>query len=306
MFQVLIFIGLLGECGEKSCAQAFASRPSLKGAPQSDNHYPRRRGSAKRACMEVLSIIAPPDVAPAAAGAVVFFSFFTSALTAALGLGGGLALLAAMSVLFPPAAVVPVHGVAQLGSNLSRLSFLRAHARWGIVLWFLGGAAVGSILGARIVVALPESVLRLGVSVFILFSIWGPKPKSFAPGGKAFFAGGAVSSFLTMFFGATGPIVATLLSSARLERMQLVATHAACLVAQHGLKSLAFGALGFAYRDWALLIAAIVASGFLGAWAGTRLLRRLPERRFQSGFKIILTLIALYLAAVALLPGGQS
>lgn len=256
--------------------------------------------------MEVLSIIAPPDVAPAAAGAIGFFSFFTSGLTAALGLGGGLALLAAMGVLFPPAAVVPVHGVAQLGANLSRLSFLYIHTRWSIVLWFIGGAIIGSTLGARIVIALPETVLRLGVSVFILFSIWGPKPKSFAPGGKAFFAGGAVSSFLTMFFGATGPIVATLLSSARLERMALVATHAACLVAQHGLKSLAFGALGFAYGDWALLIAAILASGFLGAWAGTRLLRRLPERRFQSGFRIILTLIALYLAAVALLPDGRA
>ncbi|MDY0191288.1 MAG: hypothetical protein RBR22_11190, partial [Desulfuromonas sp.] len=41
----------------------------------------------------------------------------TSAMTAALGVGGGVLLLAVMSMLLPAAAIIPLHGLVQLGSN---------------------------------------------------------------------------------------------------------------------------------------------------------------------------------------------
>ncbi|MEZ5980679.1 MAG: hypothetical protein R3C54_00005, partial [Parvularculaceae bacterium] len=63
--------------------------------------------------MDLLSSLTPEGVSPIIAALVVFTSFFTSALTASFGLGGGLALLAVMSALLPPIAVIPVHGVAQ-------------------------------------------------------------------------------------------------------------------------------------------------------------------------------------------------
>ncbi len=250
--------------------------------------------------MDLIASLSPDGVSALAAGAIIIIAFFTSALTAAFGLGGGLALLAAMSVLFPPAAVVPVHGVAQLGSNLSRFFFLSRHALWPIVAWFSAGAVIGSLLGASVAVSLPEAVLRFGVGVFILVTLWGPKPPSLSAGGGAFFAGGAVSSFLTMFFGATGPIVATILSVARLDRMQTVSTHAACLVVQHSLKTVAFGAIGFAFAPWAPLILAIILAGFAGSYAGTRLLKRLPEKAFKRGFRFLLSAIAVYLIGASI------
>ncbi|MEL7486060.1 MAG: hypothetical protein AAGJ87_02465 [Pseudomonadota bacterium] len=75
--------------------------------------------------MDWIAAFTPEEISPIAAGVVIIISFFTAALTAAFGLGGGLALLGAMSALLPPAAVIPVHGVAQMGSNLSRFSLLR-------------------------------------------------------------------------------------------------------------------------------------------------------------------------------------
>lgn len=245
--------------------------------------------------MDLLASFAPEDVSPLAAALVVFASFFTAALTAALGLGGGLALLAVMSILFPPSAVIPVHGVAQLGANFSRLAFQRRSVVWPIILWFALGGVMGSAIGGRIVVALPEAALRAAVGGFVLFTVWGPKPKAFAPGVKTFFLTGLIGAFLTMFFGATGPIAAVMLSAAKLDRMQIVATHAACMVAQHALKTLAFGVLGFAFAKWALLISAILAAGFFGSWFGTRLLRLMPEARFRAGFRAVLTFFGVYL-----------
>lgn len=257
---------------------------------------PPARPKARR--MEISAFL--PEALPLwVAVFAVVAAFFTSALTAAFGLGGGLALLAVMSAVFPAPAVIPVHGVAQLGANASRFYLQRRDAVWPIVLWFAAGGVIGAALGGRLAVEMPVWALRGGVAVFILYTVWGPRPKSFSPGVKTFFFTGAVGSFLTMFFGATGPIAATMLSATKLGRLNIVATHAACMVAQHGLKIVAFGLLGFAYGEWAALIALILIAGFLGAVAGTRYLRAMPDTTFRRGFKFILSAVALYLMIAA-------
>lgn len=243
----------------------------------------------------------PEGVSALAAGLVVFASFFTAALTAAFGLGGGLALLAIMGALFPPAALIPVHGIAQLGANSSRLYFQWRDTIWPIVGWFALGCAIGAAVGARLYVEAPEHVLKAGVGLFVLAAVWGPKPGGFAPGVKTFFLTGAVGSVLSTFFGATGPITASMLSVARLDKLKTTATHAGCMVVQHGLKTIAFGFVGFAFHEWALLIAAIIAAGFAGSAAGTHLLRAMPEAQFQKGFAYLLSILACYLIGDALI-----
>lgn len=51
---------------------------------------------------------------------------------------------------------------------------------------------------------------------------------------------GAISSFLTMFFGATGLFVASFTKSLKLP-CDHVATQAALMTVQHGVKTIAFG-----------------------------------------------------------------
>lgn len=241
-----------------------------------------------------------PEAVPAwAAFIAVFAAFAAAALTAAFGIGGGLILLAVMSTVFPAAAVIPVHGVAQIGSNAGRFILQIRDTVWPIALWFTAGGLLGALLGGRLALEMPVWALRGGVALFIIYTVWGPRPKGFAPGAVTFFTTGAIGSFLTMFFGATGPIAATMLSATEYDRLKIVATHAACMVAQHGLKILVFGALGFAYGPWVWLIIAMLGFGFIGTWIGTRFLRRMPEEIFRRGFKWVLTIIAIYLLAAA-------
>ena len=253
--------------------------------------------------MEIAQFL--PAAVPAwAAILAVAAAFLSAALTAAFGLGGGLALLAVMSAVFPASAVIPVHGVAQLGSNTGRFFLQLKDAVWPIVLWFSAGSVIGAMLGGRLAIEMPVWALRGGVAFFILFTVWGPKPAGFSPGAVSFFSTGVVGSFLTMFFGATGPIAATMLSATKLDRLHTVATHAACMVFQHGMKILVFGVLGFAYAAWAWLIGAILIFGFAGTYLGTRFLRRMPEPTFKRGFKIVLTAISLYLLVAAIAGYG--
>ncbi|MEO1142759.1 MAG: sulfite exporter TauE/SafE family protein, partial [Pseudomonadota bacterium] len=71
---------------------------------------------------------------------LIVASFFTSALTAAAGIGGGLLMLAIMTYIIPTSAIIAVHGVVQLGSNASRSWVQRAHINWNVTQIFLIGS----------------------------------------------------------------------------------------------------------------------------------------------------------------------
>ena len=102
------------------------------------------------------------------------------------------------------------------------------------------------------------------------------------------------SAFRPRFrFAPCGPDCITRLRNSAAPKRIENPTHAACQTVQHFLKIFAFTALGFAFADWLPLIAAMIASGFLGTIAGTRLLERLPERWFLVTVKAALTLIGL-------------
>ena len=64
-------------------------------------------------------------------------SFFTALMTSIAGAGGGTVLLAAMLQFMNPAEAIPVHGVIQLSSNMTRTWLLRKYVNWKIIFKFL-------------------------------------------------------------------------------------------------------------------------------------------------------------------------
>jgi uncharacterized membrane protein YfcA len=253
--------------------------------------------------MEFLpSTLLPAEVSPLLAVALVVLAGFTSALTAAAGIGGGLVLLGAMASVLPPLIVIPAHGVVQLGSNAGRAALLRQYIDPRILVPFVLGALAGVVIGATVFVALPSSVLKVILGLFILASVWLPKLKRKQISDRGFAVVGVLATFCTMFVGATGPFVAAFLSPDRLGRHALVATHATCMTVQHTLKVVAFVFLGFVFVPWVPLLAAMIGAGFLGTMLGKRLLDRLPEKVFAHVFKVVLSVLALRLLWTGLFP----
>lgn len=246
------------------------------------------------------SMLLPIEVSPAAAVGLIVLSYFTSTLTAAAGIGGGIVLISVMASFLPPATVLPVHGVVQLGSNAGRTALMWKHVSPRITVLFVAGAVVGVAVAAWIFVGLSTETLQLLLALFILFSLWTPKFKPSNLPEPGFVVVGAVATFCTMFVGATGPLVATFMSTERLQRHGVVATAAACLSSQHVLKIVAFGILGFHFLPWVPLLAAMIASGFLGTLTGRRVLDHIPERIFAQLFRVVISLLALRLLWVAL------
>lgn len=227
-------------------------------------------------------------------------SFAGSFITTALGIGGGALLLAVMASLMPPAALIPVHGVIQLGSNFTRAAVLLPHMHWPPMMGFALGALIGVAVGGLVVVELPGYIIQVGVGAFVVWSVLLRPPRwlSVWP-----WLTGLLSSFLTMFFGATGLFVANFSKSLILSRQGHVATHAGLMAVQHALKVVVFGVLGFAYAEWLVFIALMIGAGLAGTFAGRAVLLRISDRHFKRALDVILLVISARLILIGLWEG---
>jgi uncharacterized membrane protein YfcA len=228
-------------------------------------------------------------------GLLCTVSFVGSFITAAIGLGGGILVLATMAVFMNPVVLIPLHGVVQLGSNFGRAVLLHKHMLREIVPVFVLGTILGAAIGGRLVIALPIAVLQTILAVFVLYSVWAPKFQASSPGKKTFFGVGVIGAFTTMFVGATGSLVAPFVFAASENRQQIVATHAVLMTFQHLLKLLVFGILGFSFGSYIPLLVGLLVFGFAGTYSGKLALNRLPESAFRIGLKTVLTLISAHL-----------
>lgn len=231
---------------------------------------------------------------------LVAMSFVGSVVSAAVGIGGGVTLLAVIATLMPAPAIIPIHGIVQLGANITRGTILRADIDWRTFSYFTIGSLVGIVVGGNVVVTLPANILRAGLALFILYTIWGPQMRIVASSNWILVVIGLVASILTMFFGATGTFISGLLNQRGYDPRGLVATHSACMGGQHALKVVTFGILGFAFSDWAGLIVLMLLASFVGTYLGSLVLNRLPARVFAIGLKTILTVLSINLLASAL------
>lgn len=227
---------------------------------------------------------------------LVVTAAFTSYLTASVGIGGGVFLLAVLSLIMPVAAIIPVHGLVQLGSNANRALMLWREISWRCVLFFLPGALLGALLAALFLVQLPLPVLQLAIASFILYLVWGPKLPKLMLGDWGTLVAGGVTTFLSHFVGATGPLVAAFIKQKHADQRQVsVATFAATMVLQHGPKAVVYGAAGFMFKEWLLLVLLMIAAGALGTKIGLLQLAKLTDRRFTLLFNGVLTLLCLRL-----------
>lgn len=238
----------------------------------------------------------PPTLAGWQVAALVLTALFTSFLTAAVGVGGGVFLLAILSLMMPVSAIIPVHGLVQLGANANRAAMLRRDIDWTTIIYFMPGALLGAGLAALFLVELPLALLQLCIALFILYLCWGPRLPGRALSNFGTLLAATITTFLSHLVGATGPLVAAFIKQKFAdERQRSVATFAATMTLQHGPKAVVYGVAGFAFQEWLLLVAMMIAAGALGTKLGLLQLAKLSDRRFTLLFNTVLTLLALRL-----------
>lgn len=231
-------------------------------------------------------------------------SFCTAFFGMITGAGGGPILLALMAMVMPPASLIPVHTVVQLGVGSSRLVLLWRFILWPTVLPFLIGSILGAALAAPIFVNLPSAVLQGIVGLFILLVAWMPDFGRIGPEKGRFAILGLGMTFLAMFVSSTGSLLAPFVASVSPDRRNYASTTAGLMSMSHVIKLVAFGLMGFAIGAYLPLMAAMVSTAALGNWLGRKVLLRMPEALFRTILKALLTVLALRLLWVAARGSG--
>ena len=243
----------------------------------------------------MVELLTPPGLTPLVAGLLLLASLVTSMISAAFGAGGGVLLLGIMALWLPPVAIVPVHGLIQLGSNGGRFAMTWRKVDWGVLAAFAPGVVLGVAAGSLLLVRLPENTWQLTIAAFILWLCWGPPIPKAALGRPGILAASALTSFVTLFVGATGPLVAAFIKQLHADRFRTIATFSGAMTLQHLPKVVVFGFAGFVFTEWVLWILAMILCGLVGTRLGLQLVDRMSDRLFQRVFTVVLTLLALRL-----------
>src|SRR5262249_48815060 len=122
-----------------------------------------------------MDFLGMPDVSPHVFFGLTAASLVTSFLGISTGAAGGLLLLAIMASVLPPAVLLPIHTVVQLGSGVSRTVMMWRHVMRGTLAPFVVGAIIGAAAGAKIFVALPITILQGILGLFIIVATWLPR-----------------------------------------------------------------------------------------------------------------------------------
>jgi uncharacterized membrane protein YfcA len=238
----------------------------------------------------------PQEISILAAAALA-----TSMLSAIVGMAGGIILLSVMLLFLEPLVAIPLHGVIQLVSNSSRTFIQRRHVHWSIIGSYAVLLLPASIVGLHIATALSPPVARLIIGVFVLAATWlpgllllGTHPERAEPRRRFLLLGGVVGT-VNMTVGATGPLIAPFFLNLGLSRQSLVGTKSASQALGHAVKIAVFGFAGFAYPEYALVLALLCVLVVAGTWIGSHLLDHVSELWFTRLFKTALTLVALRL-----------
>jgi uncharacterized membrane protein YfcA len=226
-------------------------------------------------------------------------------LTTVAGLGGGILLIAALSVFWAPAMVLAMTAPALFVGNASRVALLRREVDWQLVARFGLTAAPTALLASYLAVKAPAGVLKVGISLFLFAFVVQELVKRrpvtvtrIEGPGKTVLAAtaGAISGTVSGLTGGAGFIATPFFLRLGLGPRELVATSAACMALVHLSKGVGFS-LNLSLTPALLPAAVALTIGVVaGNSVGSHLLERLSERRFRQ-----ILLGALVLAAIQLL-----
>ncbi len=221
------------------------------------------------------------------------FATTTSLLTAVAGLGGGMLLLALMAQIFPPAVLIPLHGVGQFFSNANRGVIHRDKLEWSYLKPFMLGSVIGAFAFVPLVVFVNPTLGAIAVGLFILLVTWFPHWLNVSK--LPYLLSGMLTSGLGVLFGATGPLSMSAHPKANWSKEQIVGNHGAAMALQHGIKVVAYLVAGVQLYAYLPHIAILFAGAWLGTFLGTRILKRFTDDRFKRMLKWVLTILALRL-----------
>ena len=220
-------------------------------------------------------------------------TFFTSTIAGIVGVGGGMMLIVILPSFLPLNALIPIHGLTQVSSNLSRAIFGYKDVQYEVIPKFLLGSAIGIGMFAAVLNLISLEYVPLFIGIYILLSLWSEKFNEKIKRYESYFLAGFFQTGLSMVVGATGPLTMTLLFKDYEDKNKVVATGAALMSITHILKVFVFMYFGFVFFDYIGVIIAMIIGAVSGSWVATKLRDEIDGKRFTMILKVLLSALAI-------------
>lgn len=219
-------------------------------------------------------------------------ALLTSAITAFLGAGGGLLLLATLAFFLPAAAIVPVHSMVQLASNVSRVAFSLHAVQYHFLLSFFLGGLLGMAVFSLLLRYVSFEYLPLFIGGYILLSQWSTWFNRQVARLESFFILGFIHVGAGTLVGTLGPVHMALVIKRVDNHHQVVATVAAMATISNILKIIAFVLAGVdLWAFWHVMLGMAI-TAIIGSYLGTKIRHKADTTRFQLAMKVLLSVLA--------------
>ncbi len=226
---------------------------------------------------------------------LAIITFFTSAIAGVIGLGGGMILIAVLPSFLPANALIPVHGLTQMSSNVSRAIFGYKDIQYEIVPKFLIGSLLGITLFSSILFFMSLKYVPLFIGIYILLSLWSNSFNEKIKQYENYYIIGFFQTGLSVIVGATGPLATTLLLKDYQDKDKVVATAAALMSITHIFKVIVFIFFGFVFSNYLSILVAMIIAAIAGSYVGTKLRDKIDGKKFLLLLKILLSILAINL-----------
>jgi len=248
-------------------------------------------------------------------------AFMASALTLFSGFGLGTLLMPVVAIFFPIDIAIAITAIVHLANNLFKVSLLGKRANRAVLLSFGVPAVIFAFLGALVLgwlsgippvleytafnKPLQVSPIKLIVGTIIMGFValeLSAKFSAIALERKYLPYGGMVSGLFGGLSGHQGAFRSMFLLKAGLGKEEFVATGIMLAVMVDISRMLVYGwdiSMQHQIIDWTLVIAASV-SAFIGAYFGSKILKKLTIRGVQVLVSVLLVLVSLGLISGAL------
>jgi len=241
-------------------------------------------------------------------------ALFASGLTLFSGFGLGTLLMPVVALFFPVEVAIAITAIVHLANNVFKVALLGKKANRSVLLnfgipavafAFLGALVLGWLSGAPPVYEyaalgnqMQVSPLKLVVGILILAFVMlelSPGFSSVALDKKYLPYGGMISGFFGGLSGHQGAFRSMFLLKAGLNKEEFVATGIMLAVMVDISRMLIYGweMAGQSHSiEWALVISASM-SAFVGAYFGSKLLKKITIRSIQLVVSVLLVIISL-------------
>jgi uncharacterized protein len=219
----------------------------------------------------------------------------TASISGLFGMMGGSLLINILAFILPVAAVIPLHGVNQFFSNVTRASLLRQYIDWKILFSFAGGSFIGIMCSSFVYKTYRiEWAVYLGICLLNLLTVFKPKTSLLYLKQSGYFLLGICGSFISLFSGAVGPFYGPFFMREDWSKEERMARFAAAQSFGHLLKVPVFMSFGFSFGAFLPHIVLMFVGSLVGTHYGVKKLKKIDSKGWEKVIKSILFCLGIW------------